>query len=96
MGIAYYVENQMHERTEQLLDDAQETLMNLCETAPEGTIRTSISKHGDTMLNVYQLRRLIDELAEIQDDQYKEVAAKLSEAAERAIRLRGYLYFVGD
>lgn len=96
MGIALYIENQIHQRTEQILDDPQETIMSLCESSPKGSVLYSISRYGHTMLNIIQMRQLIDELANVKDDKYREAATKLSEAAERAIRLRGYLYFVGD
>jgi hypothetical protein len=91
-----YVENQLHERVEQLFDDLQETFMKSCENAPRGSIRRGIDRHGDTMLNCYQLHLLIDELEHLSADSTSEAVRRISEAAGRAIRLRGYLYFVGD
>lgn len=96
MGIAIYVENLIHQRTEQVKEDPPESIMRLCEAAPMQSVLGSIARYGDTMLNVIQMRRLIEELSEVKDPEYQAPAAKLSEAAERAIRLRGYLYFVGD
>jgi pilus assembly protein TadC len=96
MGVALYVENQVHKRVEQILDDPQESIMRLCESGHESSVRRAVSRYGDTMLNIYQLRRLISELEDERGGTNAEVAARLAEAAERAIRARGYLYFVGD
>jgi hypothetical protein len=96
MGIAIYVENQVHKRVEQILDDSQESIMRLCEAGPDASVRRAISRHGDTMLNIYQLRRLITELEDERGGPNDEVVVKLMEAADWAIRARGYLYFVGD
>lgn len=96
MGLAVYVENQLHERVEQLFDDLQETFMKLCESAPERSIRRGVDRYGDTMLNGYQLRLLIDELEHVPDESMTEAMRSVAEAAARAICLRGYLYFVGD
>lgn len=96
MGLSFYIEDQIHQRAELVKDDAQGSIMSLCQTGPEDSVRRSIIKHGDTMLNMYQMRRLTDELSGLRDGEHGAAAAKLSEAAERAIRLRGYLYFEGD
>jgi hypothetical protein len=96
MGMAIYIENQIHERVDQLLDDKDETLMRACESGPSGSIRKAISRYGDTMLNIYQLRLLIDELQALPQDLSSHTVKRLEEAAHVAIRSRGYLYFVGD
>ena len=96
MGMAVYTENQIHERIDQLLDDKDETLMHACESGPPGSVRRSISRHGDTMLNIYQLRLLIEELQALPRDLSSRTVMRLEEAAQTAIRRRGYLYFVGD
>ncbi|ROQ23618.1 hypothetical protein EDD98_7568 [Streptomyces sp. PanSC19] len=48
------------------------------------------------MLNGYQLHLLIDELERLPADSRTETMRRIIEAARHAIRLRGYLYFVGD
>ncbi|MBY8885750.1 hypothetical protein K7472_12935 [Streptomyces sp. PTM05] len=91
-----YTENQIHKRIDQLLDDEDETLMRACESGPPGSVRKSISRYGDTMLNIYQLRMLIDELRALPEGLSSSTVKRLEEAAHAAIRSRGYLYFVGD
>jgi hypothetical protein len=96
MGIAVYVENLLHERIGEIFDDPQGTIARLCDEAPPRSVRGAVSPHGDTMFNVYQLRLLKEELAELPEGPASELVAALAQAAERAIRARGYLYFVGD
>jgi hypothetical protein len=91
-----YVENQIHERVEQIVDDVQEALMRLCETAPLGSARRVIMQHGDSMMNVYQLRLLISEIEDLTEELRLPIVIRLRDAADHAIKLRGYLYFVGD
>lgn len=96
MGLAIYVENQLHERVEQLFDDPQETFMKSCENAPVGSVRRGVDRHGDTMFNCYQLNILIGELEDLSADSTTGAVNRITEAARRAIHLHGYLYFVGD
>jgi hypothetical protein len=61
----------------------------------------SIIPYGDTMLNEFQLRRLLPELEEVliaDKLSAAEVAVieRVRNAAKEAVRARGYLYVMGD
>ena len=96
MGISVYLENQIHERIGRVYDDADESFMRACELAPVGSVMRSVIRHGDTMLNVYQLRIFEAELQGLPGGEITDAISGVMDAATAAIRRRGYLYFVGD
>jgi hypothetical protein len=66
--------------------------------APQGSMMWAIHGHADTMFNTTQLNALLDEIAGLspKDDSERELFTVLRNAAETAIRQRGYLWFSGD
>ncbi|MGW5311732.1 hypothetical protein [Nocardia thailandica] len=98
MGIDVIVRNQVHKQLDVLAGSALESLGDVVSNAPSGSLLWGIHKHADTMFNAKQLDALIDEIAALtpRDDLERELFAMLSEAAELAIRQRGYLWFSGD
>lgn len=96
MGISVRIENQNHEEVERVFDDAEGSFAKICQFAPESSVRRGILPWLDTMLNAYQLGVLVRELESLPGDQATAAISRVIDAAERAIRLRGYLYFIGD
>lgn len=58
----------------------------------------AIHGHADTMFNTTQLNAFLDEIAELspRNESEQELLSVLRNAAEIAIRQRGYLWFSGD
>ncbi|GGN84375.1 hypothetical protein [Nocardia rhizosphaerihabitans] len=98
MGIDVIIQNQVHKQMEVLTGSALESLSSVVSTAPSGSLLWGIHKHADTMFNAKQLDALIEEIAALspRNDLERELFAILSNAAEFAIRQRGYIWFSGD
>jgi hypothetical protein len=96
MGIAIYIENRHHERVDSFFDNADNDIMKACAGSPQGAVFRGVMQHGDTMLNVNQLRRAIGEVAETSDFMPKAAAQVLRSLTEKALSINGYLYFVDD
>ncbi|MFI0741428.1 hypothetical protein ACH4PU_25615 [Streptomyces sp. NPDC021100] len=94
--MAVFIENQLHERVGEVLDDPDESFMRVCEAGPRRSVRHAVDRHGDTMLNAFQLALLLEELRELPADLRTETVRAVEEAAEVAIRRHGYLFFSGD
>jgi hypothetical protein len=100
MAITVWVQNINHERVRSFSDDAG-VLGNLAEQAKaKRSAMGAIYRHGDAMLNAPQLRWLVEEIDEFEAVRLtaaeRHMCEALREAASEAIRLRGYLYFMGD
>lgn len=65
---------------------------------PEFFLLRGIHPYGDTCFNMIQLRFLLSELSTLKEKypRHEEMFRIIAEAAEEAIRARGYLRFVGD
>jgi hypothetical protein len=98
VGLAIYVEDQNHRR----LGEADARLGSLLlifreESAPHDLLRT-IDTYGDTMFNLLQISRLIDEVEGIASRvgalsvEGEELTAKL----EEILKSRGYIWIAGD
>ncbi|MCP2163560.1 hypothetical protein [Goodfellowiella coeruleoviolacea] len=96
MGLSVFVQNQIHDEVHQLHDDLDESFMRLCEAGPRASVRRGIVRHGDTVLNPFQLTILIEEITALPPDAVNGTITRILDAAEHAIRLRGYLFFSGD
>ncbi|MFD2421862.1 hypothetical protein [Amycolatopsis pigmentata] len=96
LGISIRIENQNHDEVERVVDDVEGSFARICQSAPETSMRRGILPWLDTMLNPYQLGVLVRELESLPGDQTTAAVSRVIDAAERAIRLRGYLYFIGD
>jgi hypothetical protein len=96
VGISIRVENQIHQEVDRIYDDVEDSFAKICLSAPECSVRRGITPVLDTMLNPYQLGILVKELESLPDNRTTEVVARVTDAAQRAIRLQGYLYFLGD
>lgn len=96
MGLSVRVENQIHEEMDRLYDDRDESFISICESGPVASVRRGIVRHGDIMLNRFQLQVLIDEIGDLPTEAVTDGVSGIVVAAERAIRLRSYLYFLGD
>jgi hypothetical protein len=97
VGIAVYLENQVHDRS---LADPRvwDSLTRLLAVASPDGLLAAIPPYGDTMFNSVQLDRLIRELEAIAEGNPSLVddVDALKSAANAAIRQRGYLWFCGD
>ncbi|MFG3614685.1 hypothetical protein [Nocardia sp. NPDC047654] len=98
MGIAIVIQNQVHQKIETITGRPSETLEKMIWDAPTGSMMWAIHGHADTMFNTTQLNVFLDEIAALspRDDSEKELFSVLRNAAETAIRQRGYLWFSGD
>lgn len=96
MGLSMRLQNQLHENVHSFADDSQGTVMRLADARDYSSMLGSISPHGDTIFNSYQLQKLILELAEAFEVSPQPVLKELAAASEQAIRLRGYILFMGD
>lgn len=97
MGLAVYVENQLHER-EFAGPEVGRSLTALAPRASaQGQLRF-VSPHGDTMFHLGQLRALSEEVREIRlgYPEQAEDADRLLAVLDLAIRRRGYLWIAGD
>ncbi|QBS40798.1 hypothetical protein [Nocardia sp. CS682] len=98
MGISVFIQNQIHERVAEVAGYASHTLDEVISQAPMGSLTRGINKHADTMFNTTQLNSFIDEISALtpRNDNERELFTVLRDAAETAIRQRGYLWFSGD
>lgn len=78
-------------------------LKNLCGSAPEDFLLRNVDPYGDTMFNGHQLPRLLNEIGVMttmagdqQRDDDVEMLDRLRKVAAEAIRVGGYLWFIGD
>ncbi|CAM3936941.1 hypothetical protein KIPE111705_32420 [Kibdelosporangium persicum] len=97
MGLAVYVENQIHERSYAGSDAGQWLTRVVTEAARGGTL-AGIYQHGDTMFNIPQLNAIEQELAEIADRSpaVRPDVDALLELFEQVRRMGGYLWISGD
>jgi len=100
MAITVFVENMNHDRVRWYQDEGG----GLAELVGLGKASRSalaaVYRHGDAMLNTPQLWWLLDEVEGFGADEIprhvRTAREALVEAANEAIRLRGYLFFSGD
>ena len=62
--------------------DPPPLLLRMCEAGPSGSVRRFISRYGDTMLNIFQLRLLINEIESLPVELVTPTVKKVQEAAE--------------
>ncbi len=96
MGMAVFIENQLHERIGEVLDDRDESFMRACESGHRRSLLFAVDRHGDTMFNPFQLTLFLKELRELPAEARTDTVRAVERAAESAIRERGYLFFSGD
>jgi hypothetical protein len=102
MPLSFRIETVAHSKIRQFTDDSAETFASVCRRHLADThMLASIIPYGDTMLNEFQLRRLLPELEEVliaDKLSAAEVAVieRVRNAAKEAVRARGYLYVMGD
>jgi hypothetical protein len=97
MGLAVHVENQLHER-EYLGSEPGKWLAELLEEAnPAGQLST-VGAYGDTMFNIGQMRRILQELNDIaaKAPKLSHEASEMGKIIDMAIKERGYLWIAGD
>ena len=97
MGLAVFLENQIHERT-YAGADAGRWISSLLPLARRDGQLSGVSVYGDTMFNITQLRRIVEETGEILES-HPELAHEISELdklIQMVIRGRGYLWISGD
>ena len=97
MGLAVHVENQIHER-EYLGTEPGECLAALLKEAhPAGQLAT-VGAYGDTMLNIVQMRRILQELNDIaaKAPKLSHEASEMRKIIDMTIKKRGYLWIAGD
>ncbi|MCP2316519.1 hypothetical protein APR12_001856 [Nocardia amikacinitolerans] len=78
--------------------DVDETLFRLCAAQPETSLLRGIYPYGDTMFNRYQLGLILDQIEgiEVRTDAERQAVDLLRRAASIALRVNGYLLFIGD
>ncbi len=102
MGLDVYIHDQLHGDSyvegESYVKDAGESLERVLESVDRQFLLSGVFPYGDTMFNMLQLERIMWELdsvaggrPELHDD-----VLLLKSIAEKAIRLRGYLWISGD
>ncbi|KNB50983.1 hypothetical protein [Streptomyces caatingaensis] len=96
MAVGVYLENRLHERIAHVCDDADESFIEACKDAPDGSFMRMVHPWGDTMFNELQLEPFLQELRETPDERRTVAISKVIDLAEQAIARHGYLYFVGD
>ncbi|MFE9578467.1 hypothetical protein ACFYO1_18900 [Nocardia sp. NPDC006044] len=98
MGVSVFIQNQIREKVAEVGGYASDTLGDVILQAPAGSLTRGINRHADTMFNTTQLNFFIEEISSFVpgDDSERELFTVLREAAESAIRRRGYLWFSGD
>lgn len=79
-------------------DGADETLFRLCAAQPETSLLRGIYAYGETMFNRYQLGLILDQIEgiEVRTDAERQAVDLLRRAASIALRVNGYLLFIGD
>lgn len=97
MGLAVYVENQVHDRSYAGPEPGR-WLTSLLPFAAKGGLLSCISEYGDTMFNILQMRRLLGEIETISASvpRMAPTVDSLEELIHEAIRKRGYLWISGD
>ncbi|MFD0376945.1 hypothetical protein [Streptomyces sp. NPDC127112] len=96
MGLGIYARDARREKICFASDDPQDSFYQLCAAAPWESLRRGVMKHGETVFNSVQLRRLIEELEALPPGESTPVVRDVVEAARLAIRRSGYLQFIGD
>jgi hypothetical protein len=97
MGIAVYLEDQIHGRTYAGPEASAQLAKVLAVAKPQGLL-AGIHLYGDTMFNIVQLRKLEPELNAIADanpDLRSDIDA-LKRIFEKVTKSRGYLWLSGD
>jgi azurin len=97
MGLAVYVEDQIHTRTFAGSAMAHNMTMVVAK-ARRGSLLSGVHRHADTMFNVAQLPRIVTELMGI-GAQYPELSTAIDEIRlllDGIERNRGYLWIAGD
>jgi hypothetical protein len=99
VGLAVYVENQVHERR-YAGTEAGTALQRLLAASDRERhhLVSRIDSYGDTMINLIQLPQMIAELDEIasREPALRADVQALGALIEEATRARGYLWICGD
>lgn len=99
MGLAVYIENQVHEQR-YAGTEAGSSLQRLVAASDRERhpLVSRIDPHGDTMINLIQLPQLTAELHEIanHEPELRADVQALEALIEEATRARGYLWISGD
>jgi len=96
VGLDIYVRDVRRAQIDYFGDDSDGSFEKMCRAAPKGSLRRGVSPYGDTMFNVVQLLRLVEELEGLPEDQVTPAVQRVLDGARLAIRRSGYLFFVGD
>ncbi|MCP2290972.1 hypothetical protein [Nocardia amikacinitolerans] len=98
MALDIVVQDINHAEEHRFGDDADETLFRLCAAQPEASLLRGICPYGDTMFNRYQLGLILDQIEgiEVRTDAERQAVDLLRRAASIALRVNGYLLFIGD
>jgi hypothetical protein len=97
MGLAVYVEDQVHERSYAGAEAGRRLTRVVAEAVP-GSMLSGTAQYADTMFNVHQLNRIESEFDEIlaRHPDLKPDVDVLLELFEQVRRMRGYLWISGD
>ncbi len=97
MGWDVYLEDQNHKRGD-IERGAGRWIADVLPLVSSSCPLSGVTEHGDTMFNVLQVRRIIEDLSGVllSHPGRAEQVAGLTEVLERAVRLRGYVWISGD
>lgn len=97
MGLAVFLEDQIHRRT-YCGSAAGESLERVIEGCRDSSLLANVHPYGDTMFNMIQLRQLkaeLDARADPRPDLEADVST-LKAIFDQAIKSRGYVWISGD
>ncbi|MFC8829650.1 hypothetical protein ACFT9I_30430 [Streptomyces sp. NPDC057137] len=96
MSLSIHVRNPRHHEIDSFADDPEDSFREMCQRAPDDSLRRGVMQFADTMFNTVQLHRFVDELESLPASEMTSSIQKALDCAKLAIRKSGYLYFVGD
>jgi hypothetical protein len=97
VGVAVYLEDQIHRRTYAGPEAGAHLARVLAAAGPDGLL-AGVHPYGDTMFNLVQLQHLDRELEALADAHppLRPEVDVLKELIEKVTRQRGYLWLSGD
>jgi hypothetical protein len=97
VGFSVFTENQIHDRVP-AEEESDVWLTRILPFAAPVSQLAMVDAYGDTMFNIRQMKRILEELEGISRNhpEVAEPAASLMETIQRTIKRRGYLWISGD
>ena len=96
MGLSVYFQDIRRDRIGHVGDDPEDSFRQMCQTAPRESLCSGISRYGETLFNLIQTRRFVEELEALPDAEKTPVIRQVLAEAAKVIVRSGYIHFVGD